>query len=247
MSYHEKLEQILVFAGDLALSLRKDGLHVEYKEDNSPVTNADHAVSDFLIAALQAAFPGDAFLSEEHPDTTGIAANRFWVIDPIDGTKHYVAGKDHWCIMLCLVEKTPVYSIIYYPELDIWYYAEKEKGAYRKVHGVEKQLRIRSPTVPALIHYSKSSPVHIGEESSRGTVKHLLALARGELDCFIQSEREYWDVWPPGLILQEAGGVIVDTKGKPLRVTPDQHFHQDFIAGHPAVVKLVVNQIKKRL
>lgn len=241
----EKVERVVKMAGEMALSMQREGLKIENKSDNTPVTNADKAVSDFLIAALQALDPAAGFLSEENPDTSGMLAARFWVIDPIDGTKHYMAGKDSWCVMVALVAKEPLLSVMYYPAHDTWFIAEKGKGAIRRSKEGERVLLIREPTIPPLIHRSKTTEYTVGELSSSGTVKHLLAVARGEIDCFVQSEREYWDVCPPALVLTEAGGVVLDLSGKPLKIVSKTHLFKGFIAGHPAVCKAVAKAIKK--
>jgi 3'-phosphoadenosine 5'-phosphosulfate (PAPS) 3'-phosphatase len=244
MNYREKLEPILKMAGELALSLREEGLKVKHKQDGSPVTNADHAVSNFLIAALQAAFPGDAFFSEEDHDFSLLAADRIWFLDPIDGTRHYVTGNESFCIAAALHDKHVVFSAIYYPALDVFYYAERGKGAHRVANGEEKLLRLKEPRLPAVVHRSRTCDVNVGVEGSRGTMRHLLMLAKGEIDCFIQSEREYWDVCAPALIVEEAGGMVVDFKGKPLRISKDSVCYPAFVAGHPAAVKKVVEEIK---
>lgn len=244
--YREKLEPILQYAGELALSLRKEGLKTDYKHDNSPVTNGDIAVSDFLIAALSAAFPGDAIISEEHHDCTDVHAERRWFVDPIDGTKHYVAGKDNWCIMVCLVEKDPVFSIVYYPVLNKWLWAEQDKGAWLREGKVTRQVRIRESHIPLVKHSSKAIHKH-GEESSQGTMKHVFQLLLGELDCYVNSHIHYWDLAAPMLLITEAGGVMLDEHGNTPTLTDESLVLDHYVAGHPVVVKQVLDEIKKTL
>src|SRR5690606_2446424 len=78
-----------------------DGVSAEYKEGGSPVTAADHAANDVIVAGLRRAFPGDAILSEESKDSADrLSARRVWVVDPLDGTKEFLARNGEFSIMI---------------------------------------------------------------------------------------------------------------------------------------------------
>jgi fructose-1,6-bisphosphatase/inositol monophosphatase family enzyme len=243
--YKEKVEHILQYAGELVVEMRRQGLKTELKEDGTPVTNADKAASDFLTAALLAAFPGTAVVSEEHADTSGVGATHTWVIDPIDGTKHFAKGGDMFSVMVSLFDTKPIFSMIYYPVIRRWFWAERGKGAFMKDRGQVKQLRIQRPEDPPRIIFSPDCEFPIGVEGSRGTMKHFSKIVQGKLDCYVKGCVGYWDLVPPMLLVTEAGGVVVDFAGKPIELTNEHAMQQDVVAGHPAVVQDVLKQIKE--
>jgi fructose-1,6-bisphosphatase/inositol monophosphatase family enzyme len=243
-SYRETLEPILRHAGELALQLRREGLKLEEKADGSMVTNADKAVSDFLMAAIAAAYPADGIVSEEHPDMSGINAERMWVIDPIDGTKHYAQGGQMFNIMVSLVEKQPIFSIIYYPVLKRWYWAEKGKGAYvRNYHQVRK-LQVPAPREPYRLVYGPGSPHELGEQGTLGIGKYFSKIWHGKREAFIRVNVPYWDLIPPTLILYEAGGIVKDFKGNDISFSHPDAVQPEIIAGHPQVVAHILSKIQ---
>ena len=77
---------------------RRDGVRIEIKPDNSPVTEADLAANQAIIALIRASFPSDAILSEELPDDRArLGQRRVWIVDPLDGTRDFIARTDHFC------------------------------------------------------------------------------------------------------------------------------------------------------
>ncbi len=241
MNYRETLTPILKLAGELIVELRKQGLQQERKADATLVTNADKACSDFLTAALLAAYPGDGIVSEEHADTSGVGARMTWVIDPIDGTKHYAAGGPLFCIMVARFDTQPIFSMMYYPILDRWFWAERGKGAFVQEKGTVTQLHVRTPSEPPFVVSSEDSPLRVGEPSTRGTMKYLSRVALGKLDCAVKGPVGYWDLVPPMLLVQEAGGVVVDYAGNEFSLTRPDAVQPEVIAGHPATVQQVVS------
>src|SRR3954468_2521190 len=92
-------------AGALALSLFRTELKNWIKGASSPVSEADIAVNELLEARLRQARPEYGWLSEESADDrTRLDRRLLWVVDPIDGTRNYIAGKDDWCVSVALVE-----------------------------------------------------------------------------------------------------------------------------------------------
>ncbi|MBK8207131.1 MAG: inositol monophosphatase family protein [Planctomycetes bacterium] len=127
------------------------------------VTAADHAVSELLIRRISALFPRDAICSEEgsaHDDPT---RRRRWIIDPIDGTRSFIAGVPGYSVMLALaVEGTPVFAVVYDPVEDETWWAAEGQGVWR---GEQRVLRHSRP--PRLI-WSPFAPREAGEAIARG-------------------------------------------------------------------------------
>jgi fructose-1,6-bisphosphatase/inositol monophosphatase family enzyme len=245
-SYRETLEPILRHAGSLALQLRREGLTTAVKPDGSVVSNADKAVSDFIIAALSAAYPTDGIVSEENPDLSGMQANRTWVIDPIDGTKHYVKDGQMFCIMVCLYDTDPLFSMVYYPVLGRWYWAEKGQGSYMKDRGKVRRLHVVPPHDPPRIMYGAECKHCIGEEGTKGIMKYFSKIMHGKLDCFLRSDVPYWDLCPPMLLLTEAGGVATDFSGTPVHYGHETPINPEIVAGHPLAVASALRVIQQR-
>lgn len=102
------------------------------KADASPVTQADHAANAVIVESLRRAFPEDAILSEESKDSAErLRARRVWIVDPLDGTKEFLARNGEFSIMIGLVEDgEPVLGVVYLPDGDVLYRAARGEGAW---------------------------------------------------------------------------------------------------------------------
>ncbi len=111
------LEEVMQAAGALALSMFATDLKTWTKGNNSPVTEADLAVNRLLQARLAALDPAIGWLSEESVDNADrLAARRLWVVDPIDGTRGFMAGSPDWAISVALVEDgAPALAALFAP------------------------------------------------------------------------------------------------------------------------------------
>src|SRR5947209_19587170 len=118
-------------AGALALSLFRTELKNWTKGASSPVSEADIAVNDLLERRLRPASPGYGWLSEESADDfTRLDQRLLWVVDPIDGTRNYLAGKKDWCVSVALVENgSPLLAALFAPATDEFFFAARGRGA----------------------------------------------------------------------------------------------------------------------
>jgi myo-inositol-1(or 4)-monophosphatase len=118
-------------AGALALSLFRTELKNWTKGASSPVSDADIAVNDLLEARLRSATPDYGWLSEESADDPSRLARRLvWIVDPIDGTRGYLAGKEDWCVSVALVEGgSPLLAAVFAPASDEFFFAARGQGA----------------------------------------------------------------------------------------------------------------------
>ena len=123
-------------------------LHVDWKSDDSPVSEADRAADAAIRASIDATFPDDGVLSEESGARPGTSGRR-WLIDPVDGTRAFLRGLPHWCTLVALEAGNEiVVSVLAFPSLGRVYRAARGHGAWRG----ETRLEIASP--PALARCS---------------------------------------------------------------------------------------------
>ena len=137
LSYLEEVKRIAVQAGEIILpyyQTQKLGKIVE-KTDHSPLTEADLASNRYIVAALERLDPAIPIISEEQslPDYEARKTwQRFWLVDPLDGTKEFIKGKDEFTVNIALVENNePVLGVIYIPARELRHHAVKGLGAFR--------------------------------------------------------------------------------------------------------------------
>ncbi len=127
----ELLKSTVREAGALALSLFRTELKNWTKGASSPVSEADIAVNDLLEQRLRAATPDYGWLSEESvDDEKRLGKPNVWIVDPIDGTRGYLAGREDWCVSVALVEDdAPVLAAVFAPVSDEFFFARRGQGA----------------------------------------------------------------------------------------------------------------------
>ena len=120
-------------AGALALSLFRTELKNWTKGASSPVSEADIAVNDLVERRLRAATPDYGWLSEESvDDDSRLGKQLVWIVDPIDGTRAYLAGREDWCVSVALVAgASPVLAAVFAPSTDEFFFAIRGQGTTR--------------------------------------------------------------------------------------------------------------------
>ncbi|HEY0303828.1 MAG TPA: 3'(2'),5'-bisphosphate nucleotidase CysQ, partial [Longimicrobiales bacterium] len=143
MSPELKHVEALARLGGNAAMRHYGAVTAEFKAANSPVTAADREANDRIVAGLKAAFPGEPILSEESADShKRLDAKRVWIVDPLDGTKEFIAQNGEFSVMIGLaVDGTPVLGVVYLPALNVMYSAELGGGAYVERMGVKTRLQ----------------------------------------------------------------------------------------------------------
>jgi myo-inositol-1(or 4)-monophosphatase len=221
----EVLRKAVRQAGQQALKLAAEGFETHIKKDRSPVTTADLAVNQILHEVLLAAFPHDAWLSEETPDDPRRLENkRVWIIDPIDGTKYFMRGVPQYAISVALVEShQPVVAAVYNPATDELFSAVRGMGAWlngQPIHVTPardgRPLILVNP--PALERGVFRAIEAAAECRPMGSIAYTLALvSAGRADATLNLDGlNEWDVAGGVLLIQEAGGTVMDRNGSPL-------------------------------
>jgi 3'(2'), 5'-bisphosphate nucleotidase len=214
---------------------------VETKSDRSPVTAADREANDAIVAILRRSFPDDGVLTEESPDDgTRLQRSRVWIVDPLDGTRDFVARTDDFCVHVALaVDGVPTVGVVHQVVPRLTYAAILGQGAFveddgaltdgrptRRRIGVSSteradQARVGTSrlNVNAALRLALQVTGLAARAVTRGASVKLMAVARGELDAVINfspAEME-WDTCAPEVIIREAGGKVTDLDGEPLQ------------------------------
>ncbi|MFN7176804.1 MAG: inositol monophosphatase family protein [Thermaurantiacus sp.] len=230
------LGQLADSARAACLPLFRNGIGAENKAARGfdPVTAADRAAEAAIRALLAEHRPDDGILGEEE-DSKPSRSGRSWVIDPIDGTRAFLAGLPSWCVLIALVEEAgPVLSVIDQP-----YIAERFTGstgaAPRSAHveraGKRQSLKVRQArlldealgetTDPYLFEGAEAEVFEAVRQRARlmrfGLDAYGYAMvAQGGLDFVIESGLKAWDVAALIPVVEGAGGIITDWKGGPV-------------------------------
>jgi myo-inositol-1(or 4)-monophosphatase len=209
-------------AGTLALSLFRTELKNWTKGASSPVSEADIAVNDLIETRLRRATPDYGWLSEESADDEQrLDKQLVWIVDPIDGTRGYLAGREDWCVSVALVENTsPVLAAVFAPASDEFFFAARGQGAARNdaaVHataGTEMDFsRVAGPK-PLVERLNRSSDEITLHPRIGSLALRLCRVAEGRLDAaFAGGQSRDWDLAAANLIVQEANGNMTALSG----------------------------------
>ncbi len=249
-------------AGRHILSDLAQGLRASYKADGEPVTETDRAVNAFLVAELRRRFPNDLIVSEEAKDdepARRAMAPRVWFIDPIDGTKEFLAGNGEFSVMigLCL-DGQPALGVVHQPTTAKTWRATPQ-SAWLDQPGDRRPLRVSSVSdIRAMTlavsrshrnRYLAAAAERLGirqeiVSGSGGLKIGLLAEQRADLFISASTRSKLWDTAGPEAILRAAGGALTDFQGRPLDYRqPSLHHPAGLVASnglqHAAIVTLI--------
>ena len=225
-------------AGALLLEHYHGPFRVEQKinalAEIEEVTEADRAANELIVSRLRREFPDDGILAEESIDSEErLMKDRVWLIDPMDGTKNFIARDDDFAVQIGLaVRGESVAGVVYQPARDVLYYAALGRGAWIERNDKQAgQMRVSEKNDPRdmVLASSRShrSPrmeqvvraFDFKDELRRGSVGlkiGLIAEQQADLYIHLSPSTKQWDTCAPEVILQEAGGRLTDLFGQPL-------------------------------
>ncbi len=227
--------EIACRAGELIMEVYRGQFDVEHKEDASPLTQADMASHHHIIEALQALSPEVPCLSEEAADIPFEERSRwqrYWLVDPLDGTREFIKQNGEFTVNIALIEKgEPVLGVVHAPALDVSYFAAAGQGAWKRVGAAPaRSIKVRripdAAPVRVLVSRSHGSEAqarvlsHLGDyvDMSIGSSLKFCLIAEGEADLYPRlGPTSEWDTGAAHAVLREAGGRVVDTEFSPLR------------------------------
>ncbi len=238
-------------AGSAIMQVYQGQFDVQQKQDRTPVTAADLAAHDIIMQGLEAMHPALPIISEESelPDFAERQGwTRYWLVDPLDGTREFIKRNDEFTVNIALIEHgLPIMGVVYAPALDVCYYADS-RGAYKQEgsgHPVRIQARSLQPEritiagsrshpgskIQALLH---NIAQRHGEPEvlAMGSSLKICLVAEGRADVYprlgLTSE---WDTAAAQCVLEQAGGLLVDRHGTRLRYnSKDTILNPEFFA-----------------
>ena len=251
------LQQIIAVAkqaGEIVLRYcgASESLAVRFKADCSPVTEADMRANDYITQELTNRF-GWAVVSEETPVAYEDRKNfkKFWLIDPLDGTKDFLAQTGHFTINIALIEDgIPTLGVIYVPTEGWLYCAKKGLGAFLNGRRIfNNSNRERWIATDSVFHSSEKTREFLQKNGITQVVKFGSAvkfgkLAEGVVDLYPRFEgSKEWDIAAGHCILKEAGCNIIDwvTKQEPVYNKPSVE-NNFFVAARNDILDFVLKK-----
>ncbi len=232
--------------GEVALQYFGKNPDVQFKENRSPVSEADLAVDRILADILQRERPRYGWLSEETADTRErLSKQTIFVVDPIDGTRVFLAGRDMWTVCIAVVRnQRPIAAAVFAPARGEMYTAMIGKGArldgtamQTSAHGKLTGARVAGPKSiagnPALHREKIKTEDYVGSLAYRVTM-----VADGRLEAAFAKARPHdWDLAAADLLVHEAGGRLTDLDGNSLRYNKPNTRHPALVAAPAALHK----------
>ena len=212
-------------AGALALSLFRTELKNWTKGATSPVSEADIVVNDLLESRLRTATPDYGWLSEESADDEArLGKPLVWIVDPIDGTRGYLAGREDWCVSVALVEDaSPVLAAVFAPASEEFFFAARGRGAARNhapvyaSSGTDLDFSRLAGPKPLVERLNRSSGEITLYPRIGSLALRLCRVAQGSLDAaFAGGQSRDWDLAAANLIVHEANGNMTALSGDPI-------------------------------
>ena len=229
----KNIELLAVKAGEAIIEIYESGdFGVDHKSDDSPLTKADLAAHQVIVAGLKGLTPEIPILSEESASISFEERkqwHKYWLVDPLDGTKEFIKKNGEFTVNIALIDNgKSVLSVVYVPVTQVSYSAAVGVGVYKRAEGkkssimVMKNSRFKPTVVGSRSHMSdevKDYLSRLGQHElvSMGSSLKFCLVAEGKADLYprlgLTSE---WDTAAAQCIVEQAGGQVVTMDGKPL-------------------------------
>ena len=226
----EGLIETFDYAGKESVRLYQEGLKIQIKEDRSPVSNGDLRVNELISRRISELTPNIPVISEETVDLKIKNTSKiFWLIDPIDGTKEYIAGKDEYTINAALVmNKVPVLGLVGAPKKNRLFFSYSpgesyliEKNKTKKINCEKQQpkgkiVALSSTFKPSDMILNKLKEYNVTSIVKMASSYKFCVIATGEYDIYAAKERaNEWDYAAGHAVAQNAGAIIKTLDQKP--------------------------------
>ena len=234
-------------AGRAILGIYERDFSIAEKEDRSPLTEADLASHRVIVEALQQLTPDLPILSEESasiPFESRRSWHRYWLVDPLDGTKEFIKRNGEFTVNIALVEDGRVAAgVIYVPAQDTLYFGCLEAGCWKGTAGAELapiKVREADHNTGLTVVMSRSHPspelekylqeVNVSEALPVGSSLKLCVVAEGKADLYPRlGPTMEWDTAAGHAIVEAAGGTVLTEDGTPLRYNKESLLNPHFI------------------
>ena len=217
------LQSAILEAGTAIVKLQQGELNIQHKTNLDVVTDADLAANEILRTRLLSAYPNHGWVSEENADDASrLHKSRFWLVDPIDGTREFIRGSDEYAISVALIENSqPILAGVYNPARQQLFTAIKNQGAYLNGSRIVCRQLLASPLtiLASRSEYAKGKwqPFLQQHIQPVGSIAYKLGLvAAGQADAtFSLGPKHEWDIAAGALLIEEANGKVSDLDYKP--------------------------------
>lgn len=255
----DTLCRIAEAAGQEIMAVYRDGGETWQKDDQSPLTEADLRADRVIRQGLEKYFPGMFILSEESISVGAEDSERFFLVDPLDGTKEFLKRNGEFTVNIALIENgEPVAGVVLAPALDELFYAARDLGAWKRdASGVRAIATTKvGLTDPLRVMGSRS---HGGDKLNAwlaqlktehtfvvaGSSLKFCRIAEGQADIYPRfGPTSQWDTAAAQAVLEVAGGAVTDLQGKPLRYGLDRPIlNPEFVALGNARLRALANQV----
>lgn len=264
----EELEFAVKLALESAVIVRTfyvGAAEIEYKNDDEPVTEADRSSNRHIIKRIKEAFPNDGILSEEaEDDLSRLEKDRVWIIDPLDGTKEFIARNGEFSIMIGLAIKgEAVLGAVMHPEPRLLYAGAKGHGAFLMEEGSEDRFELTvndvdDPREMVMVCSRSHRPkivdivardLRISRERISGSAGIKAGLIARQLADFYPHTApgcKEWDICAAHALIEAAGGKMTDCWGQPLTYNhADVRAHNGLVATNGHAHDVVIDAVAK--
>jgi len=232
-------------AAILAVYRRGEGTALAKKADDSPLTEADLAAHRVIVAGLGALTPDIAVVSEEGEGGRPAAAERFWLADPLDGTKEFLARNGEFTVNIALIAAgAPVFGVVHAPVLARTYWGGAGLGAFCREGDTARALHVGAPPVAGAAWRAVASKSHLNEATraflarlgsadlvQAGSSLKFCRVAEGAADIYPRlGPTSEWDTAAAQALVEGAGGFVYDLTGARLRYGKAEIVNPPFIA-----------------
>ncbi|MCA9837903.1 MAG: 3'(2'),5'-bisphosphate nucleotidase CysQ [Trueperaceae bacterium] len=249
-----KIIDIAAEAGKRILEVYESAdFNVDFKADDSPLTRADLASHHFILGALENLSPDIPVLSEE---SKGIAYSerknwsKFWLVDPLDGTKEFIKRNGEFTVNIALIEEgKPIMGVVHVPVTGLTYWAQQGQGAFKREAGQDTKLTAATTVSKELKVVASRS--HAGAETtaflealaqdykldvvSKGSSLKLCQVAENSADLYPRlGPTMEWDTAAAQCIVEQAGGEVTTLEATPLRYNKENLLNPYFMVSSPA-------------
>ncbi|MBW7996931.1 MAG: 3'(2'),5'-bisphosphate nucleotidase CysQ [Candidatus Glassbacteria bacterium] len=233
---------------------------VETKSDGSPVTLADRTSHEHIMDGLAKLEPGLVVISEEG-DLDGVesgSCEQFWLVDPLDGTRDFLAGLDEYTVNIALVEDgNPIMGVVVAPAGGTAYFSARALGAWKQISGSPAQQISAAPSGDSLraaisrSHSSKSTEEFLARLGATETLRSgssikICLVAEGAADIYPRlGPTSIWDTAAGVAVAREAGCEVTDLDGNQLGFDPaDGILQQGFLVTRPELLEKALEALK---
>jgi 3'(2'), 5'-bisphosphate nucleotidase len=249
-------------AGAIIMEVYATEFAVAFKGRNDPVTEADQRANELIVDGLSSAFPKDSIVAEETADRSGaLNHGRVWYIDPLDGTKDFIARNGEFCVMIGLaVDGLAQLGLVYGPAEQVLFAGVTDQFAWKETAGSRIPLSVSNVSRPEELRLvvSRSHPSSLIDDfrNQSGITRELRCgsvglkvglIASNQADVYIEPSRlsSAWDACGPEAILRGAGGRFTDMAGQTMLYGgTDLRNRKGLVATNAVCHELVLTSLK---